>query len=170
MGFFTSEKFDNLEDLLTHEMRDIYDAENRLIDALPKMAETASSPALRRAFSDHLQETRGHLDRLEQAFSDLGQEPARETCNAMKGLIAEGEEALDAEANPELKDAALIAAAQRVEHYEMAGYGTLRNLAQRVGHGEIANLFEQTLDEEKAADQRLSHVAVEQVNPEALKS
>lgn len=170
MGFFTSESFETLDDLLVFEMKDLYDAEQRLLDALPKMSQAATAPALKQAFDDHLAETRGHVDRLEQAFTHLSLSPSRETCDAMKGLVEEGQEAIDAQGDDEVRDAALIAAAQRVEHYEMAGYGTLRNLANRLGHGPVADLFEQTLNEEKQADARLTDVAVEQVNPQAARA
>lgn len=167
MGLFTSEEIHSLEDLLIHEMKDLYDAEKRLVDALPKMQDAATDKQLRDAFRDHLQETKGHVKRLEDAFFTLNKEADRSTCDAMKGLISEGEEAITADAPGDVKDAALIAAAQRVEHYEMAGYGTARNLAQRLGHTSIADLLQKTLDEEGAADKKLTHLAEAHINQRA---
>lgn len=167
MGLFTTTEFNSFQDLFVNQIEDLYDAENRLTNALPKMAEAAHSPELRRAFEEHLQETRGHVSRLEQIFSQLSIEPKRETCEAMKGLVAEGDEAIKAKGDPEIKDAALIAAAQRVEHYEMAGYGTARAFAQRLGLTQAATLLQQTLQEEKAADEKLNDIAESSVNVKA---
>lgn len=164
---FTTTEFNSLDDLFRDQLRDLYDAETRLTDALPKMAEAAHSPQLRSAFNDHHRETQGHVRRLEQIFSQLGDEPKRETCEAMKGLIAEGEEMVNAKGDADVKDAALIAAAQRVEHYEIAAYGTARTFAQRLGQNDAARLLQQTLDEEGAADKKLTQIAESSVNVQA---
>jgi len=163
----TAMTLDNLENVLMLQLRDLYSAEQQLIDALPKMEEAASSPQLKQAFRTHLAETRQHKTRLEQAFRILRQEPTAETCDAMKGLISEGEEIVGLEGEPEVKDAAIIAAAQRVEHYEMAGYGCARTFARRLGRNEIAELLQQTLDEESNANELLTHIAEESVNVHA---
>lgn len=161
---FTTATFNSLDDLLQEQLEDLYDAEKRLIDALPKMAEAAHSPALESAFRDHLRETQGHARILEDIFRLMNREPHRETCEAMKGLIAEGEEMVKAEGDPAVKDAALIAAAQRVEHYEIAGYGTVRTFAHHLGYEEAASKLQQILDEEKAADKKLTTIAEENIN------
>jgi ferritin-like metal-binding protein YciE len=148
-------------------MEDLYDAEYQLLDALPKMADAATSSDLKNAFNTHLMETRGHVKRLEQAFSILGKDAHRTTCPAMKGLVKEGSEAIDATGDPKVKDAALIAAAQRVEHYEMSGYGTLRTLARQAGHDDVATLLQKTLDEESATDKKLTGLAESHINQEA---
>ncbi len=165
MGIFTSEEFNSLEELQERELRDMYDAEIRLTEALPKLAEKASSPALKRAFAGHLRETEKHVERLESIFESLGIDAERETCAAMTGLIKEGEQVLDAEGDPNVLDAALIAAAQRAEHYEIAAYGTARAFARQLGNEYVVELLEQTLDEEKAADQKLTMIAEGSVNP-----
>jgi ferritin-like metal-binding protein YciE len=166
MAIFRAE-LNSLQDLFVNQIEDLYDAENRLIEALPKMAEAAHSPQLKAAFQSHLQETRGHVGRLEQVFEALARPPKRETCQAMKGLIAEGEEAIKAKGDPAVRDAALIAAAQRVEHYEMAGYGTARTLATQLAHDRPAMVLQETLEEEKAADQKLTTIAESSVNTQA---
>ena len=168
MGWFSSTKnLDSLEDLLLEQLQDLYDAEHQLTKALPQMAEAAHCPDLKSAFSSHLSETQGHVKRLEQVFRELGKEAKRETCPAMEGLIEEGEEMLNSQGDHDVKDAALIAAAQRVEHYEMAGYGTVRTLAQQLGHTSAVQLLQDTLDEEKAADEKLTAIAEQMVNPRA---
>jgi ferritin-like metal-binding protein YciE len=167
MGMFTGKKMESLKDLFIDEIEDLYDAEKRLVDALPKMADAASTPQLQQAFREHLAETEQHVKRLEQVFSLIGKEAERETCDAMKGLISEGEDVVNADGNPSIIDAALIAAAQRVEHYEMAGYGSTRNFAQQLGLSEAADLLQQTLDEEGAADKKLTDIAEATVNPKA---
>jgi ferritin-like metal-binding protein YciE len=167
MPLFTTTTFNSFNDLFTNQIEDLYDAEQRLTKALPKMAEAAQSSQLKQAFQSHLTETEGHVSRLEQIFREINVEPTRETCEAMKGLIAEGEEMIKAHGDPDVKDAALIAAAQRVEHYEMAGYGTARAFAKRLGLTQAANLLQQTLDEEKAADEKLNTIAESIVNPKA---
>ncbi len=167
MPVFTSLEFNSLNDLFVNQIEDLYDAENRLTKALPKMADAAQSNQLKQAFQQHLTETQGHVSRLETIFRELGVEPKRETCEAMKGLIAEGEEMIKAKGDPEVRDAALIAAGQRVEHYEMAGYGTARTFAQRLNMTQAANLLQQTLNEEAAADKKLTTIAESSVNRQA---
>lgn len=166
MALFRAE-LNSLQDLFANQIEDLYDAENRLIEALPKMADAAQSPQLKSAFESHLEETRGHVGRLEQVFEALGQPPKRETCQAVKGLIAEGEEAIKAKGDPAVRDAALIAAAQRVEHYEMAGYGTARTLATQLAYDRPATLLQETLQEEKEADRKLTTIAESSVNTQA---
>jgi ferritin-like metal-binding protein YciE len=168
MALFSSTEFNSLQDLLINQLEDLYDAEKRLTDALPKMAEAASSSQLRNAFASHLQETREHVARLDLAFRRLGHTPGSETCQAMKGLISEGEEAIKAKGDPAVKDAALIAAAQRVEHYEIAGYGTTRTFAQRLGYTDVAQLLQATLDEEGNADKLLTQIAEQHINVQAM--
>lgn len=167
MGMLSSTRFDRLEDLFGDQLRDLYDSEQRLIKALPKMAEAAESQELKRAFTHHLQETENHVDRLRQVFEIAGKKPDAKTCEAMKGLIAEGEEILGAEGDSAVRDAAIIAAAQRVEHYEMAGYGTARSFARQLGLEDAAQLLQQTLDEEGAADHKLTDIAEQKINPQA---
>jgi len=167
MGLLGNKKFNNLEDLFQEQLEDLYDAEKRLTGALPKMANAASSPKLKSAFEGHLKQTEDQVSRLEQIFKLLDRSPGRETCQAMKGLIQEGEEMIDAEGDSDVKDAALIAAAQRVEHYEIAGYGTARTFAQRLGHSEAVRLLQETLDEEREADSQLTQIAEQQVNASA---
>src|SRR6187455_3309658 len=140
-------KLSSLNDLLIEELKDLYDAEHQITKALPKMATAASSPQLKSAFTSHLSETEGHIRRLEQVFNLLGEKPARKTCKAMKGLLEEGDEVLKEDADPVVKDAALIGAAQRVEHYEMAGYGTLRTFSLTLGFDEVATLLQENLEQ-----------------------
>jgi ferritin-like metal-binding protein YciE len=160
----TEMTLDNLENVLILQLKDLRSAEEQLINALPKMAEAAANPDLRSAFETHLQETRQHKARVDDAFRLLGQEPASETCDAMQGLISEGQEIIGLDGDPDVKDAALIAAAQRVEHYEIAGYGCARTFAQRLGLTQIARLLQETLDEEGNADKILTHIAESWVN------
>jgi ferritin-like metal-binding protein YciE len=148
-----------LKDLYVEQLRDLYSAETQLVDALPKMASAASSSDLKKAFQDHLQETRNQKQRLEQIFSEMGSSPQGETCQAMEGLIKEGEEAIQLQGDPTVRDAALIAAAQRVEHYEMAGYGTVRTFADELGFGNAKSLLQRTLDEEGTANKKLTSIA-----------
>jgi ferritin-like metal-binding protein YciE len=159
MGLFSQNTFNTLNDLLIEQLQDLYDAEHRLIEALPKMRDAATSSELKNAFDMHLDETKNHVRRLENVFSQLGVEAERQTCPAMKGLIKEGQEMIDADGDPGVKDSALIAAAQRVEHYEMAGYGSVRTFARRLGLGQIADTLQMTLEEEGAADKKLTQVA-----------
>lgn len=149
----------NLTDLLVHEIQDLHSAETQLLDALPKMAAAANNEDLRAAFRDHLTETSGHVDRLVEAAERLGVAPTGETCEAMKGLIREGEKTINTMADPVVKDAALIAVAQRVEHYEIAAYGSAACFAEVTGEKEVKKLLGETLDEEKAADKKLNSIA-----------
>jgi ferritin-like metal-binding protein YciE len=165
MGIFTSQEFNTLSDLFEHELRDLYDAEHRLTEALPQLADKASSPKLKQAFESHLRETEHHIERLQSIFEQLGVEPEREKCDAIVGLIKEGGHVLDAEGDANVLDAALISAAQRTEHYEIAGYGTARAFARQLGNEYAAGLLEQTLDEEKAVDEKLTQLAEASVNP-----
>lgn len=167
MGLFSSLRFDSLEDLLVAQMKDLYDAEIRLTESLPLMADTAHSPDLKSAFQQHLAETNSQVDRLEQAFGILNMRPERVTCDAMKGLISEGDEIMKATGADDVRDAALIAAAQRIEHYEIAGYGCMRTFAQQLGNQRIAQLFQATLDEEGNADKILTEIAESIVNIKA---
>jgi ferritin-like metal-binding protein YciE len=162
-------QFDNLEDLFWDQVKDIYDAEQRLTDALPKMAEAANDPTLEKAFRDHLAETKQHVQRLETIFRGAGKEPDRETCEGIKGLLKEGEDMIGAKGDEATCDAALIAAAQRVEHYEMAVYGTIRSYAESLGRNEFVRLLQQTLDEEGAADRKLTQIATTKVNRPAAR-
>jgi ferritin-like metal-binding protein YciE len=164
MSWFTSESFNSLDELLVHQIKDLYDAEHRIADALPKMADKAHNADLRQGLEKHLAETRGQIDRLEKMFSALGKSPERTTCEATKGLIEEGEEVLNAKGDNDVLDAALIASAQRVEHYEIAGYGTIRALARRLGHEQVAQLADETLREESNQDEQLTRVAESEVN------
>jgi ferritin-like metal-binding protein YciE len=170
MGLFSSTEFNSLEDLLLEQLQDLYDAETRLVDALPKMADAATDSQLKSAFRNHLAETNDQVKRLEQAFDLLGAQPERETCDAMKGLIKEGQKVIDATGDHAIKDAALIAAAQRVEHYEMAGYGSARNFARRCGREDVAALLQQTLDEEGQADKKLTQLADSSINANAARA
>lgn len=170
MGLFSGAEFNSLDDLLLEQIQDLYDAETRLIDALPKMAEAATDTQLKSAFRNHLAETNDQVKRLEKVFDLLGAQPQRETCEAMKGLIKEGQKVIDATGDHSIKDAALIAAAQRVEHYEMAGYGAARNFARRCGRDDVAQLLQQTLDEEGQADKKLTQLAESSINASAARA
>lgn len=170
MGMFTSKNFETLDELFVAQLQDLYDAEQRLTKALPKMAEAANSDQLKNAFKHHLAETETQVNRLEQVFQTLGEEPKAKTCDAMKGLISEGDELVGAKGNSAVIDAGLIAAAQRVEHYEIAGYGTARALATQLGHQRAAELLEQTLDEEAAADRKLTEIAETYANVAATRA
>ncbi len=161
---------ENLTELLEEQIKDLYNAENQLLKALPRMAKKASSEELKDAFNAHLEETKGHVDRLEQVCESLDFSPKGKVCAAMKGLIEEGKEVLEEDGNDDVVDAALIAAAQRVEHYEMAAYGTVKTLATLLGHEDVAKLLDETLGEEKAADEKLTEVAETAVYPNAPKS
>jgi ferritin-like metal-binding protein YciE len=158
---------DTLQALFIEELRDLLDAEKQLVRTLPKLARKATSEALAAAFREHLEQTRGHVTRLEQAFERIGARASSKTCVGMQGLIEDGEESIQEAEDGPVRDAALIAAAQRAEHYEMAGYGTARTYATLLGHTGAASLLEQTLKEEKAADARLTGIAERLVNPEA---
>jgi ferritin-like metal-binding protein YciE len=158
---------DTLAELLADELKDIYNAEHQLIKALPKMAKKASSETLSAAFTTHLSETQNHVKRLEAAGEELGIKLTGKKCMAMQGLIEEGKEVLDEKGKSAVIDAALIGAAQRVEHYEMAAYGTARAMAETLGHKKVAKLLQQTLDEETATDEKLSEIAEGEVLAEA---
>lgn len=161
-------KITDLHTLLVHELKDLYSAETQLVKALPKMAKAASSPELASAFQSHLDETRVHVSRLEKIFEGLEFAPGGQHCSGMEGLIAEGEDMVDEDAPEDVKDAGLIAAAQRAEHYEMAGYGCARTFARQLGMDKIADLLQTTLDEEGAADKKLTHIAERSINQEAI--
>jgi len=163
-------KMTTLEDMFVEELRDIYNAEKQLLKALPKMAKAASSEELRKAFEDHLEQTEGQVERLDKIFEKLGKRAAGKKCVAMEGLIEEGKELMEMEAEPSVLDAALIGAAQKVEHYEMATYGTLRTWATILGDEDAAELLQQTLDEEGEADKLLTDIAEEMVNLQAAAS
>ena len=167
MGLFSSLKLNSLNDLFVVQIQDLYDAEQRLTKALPKMAEASNNSSLKSAFQEHLRQTQNHVSRLEQVFKMMGKSAQSKTCEAMKGLIEEGDEMVSAKGDPNVKDAALIAAAQRVEHYEIAGYGTARTFAQRLGRNDAARLLQETLDEEEATDRKLTQLAEAWVNVQA---
>ena len=156
-----------LHDAFLDELRDSYDAEKQLTKALPKMARAATSPELRAAFESHLEETRGHVDRLERVFESLDEKVRGKHCDGIAGIIEEGKSAMEEDFDETTMDACLIAAGQRAEHYEMAAYGTLVAWAEAMGHSEAAELLQQTLDEEKAADQKLSSLAEGGINQSA---
>jgi ferritin-like metal-binding protein YciE len=158
----------SLHDLFVQELKDLWSAENQLTKALPKMAKAARSEKLRDAFSEHLDQTKGHVERLEKLFEELEAKPRGKKCEAMEGLIAEGSDVIKEHAEPAVKDAALIAAAQKVEHYEIAGYGTVRTYARLLGLHTAADLLQQTLDEESAADEKLNELAEQEINDKAL--
>jgi ferritin-like metal-binding protein YciE len=151
--------FNSLKDVLEEQLEDLYSAETQLVGALPKMAQAAHHEPLREAFEHHLEETRGHVTRIEEALGELGIAMPTEVCKAMQGLIAEGEETIQMGGDPMACDAALIGAAQRVEHYEIAAYGTARQLANDCGFDGIRDLMDQTLDEESQADKLLTKIA-----------
>jgi ferritin-like metal-binding protein YciE len=150
---------DSLNDVLTEQIEDLYSAEQQLVSALPKVAGAAHSDELRSAFEEHLEETRGHVTRLQDILGQLGIDSPSAHCKGMEGLIAEGEEIIRMQGDPVAKDAALIAAAQRIEHYEIAGYGTARTLAGELGLDDARDLLDQTLDEEESADTLLTKIA-----------
>lgn len=167
MSLFSSVKLNSLEDLLVHELQDLYDAEQRIIDALPRMADAANSQEVRGAFMEHLDTTRQQLSRLEECFGLLGKDVESVTCDGIKGIISEGETVIDAKGDPDVKDAALICAAQKVEHYEISAYGSARTFAHRCGRDDVANLLDMTVKEEGNTDHRLTSIAESMVNPRA---
>ena len=146
-------------DLLIHELKDLYSAEIQLTKALPKMAKAANSEELKQAFRDHLEETRVHAERIDKIMVQLDESPRGKKCKAMEGLVEEGKETISEDAEPAIKDLALITAAQKVEHYEIAGYGSARTLAELIGETKIAKVLQQTLDEEGETDKRLTSIA-----------
>lgn len=159
---------DTLEKLYISELRDLYSAENQLLKALPKMAKGASSNELKDAFEKHLEQTKGHVERLEQIFEQLDESPKGKTCHGMKGLIEEGSEILKNDGEGSVLDAGIIVAAQKVEHYEIAGYGSVRTFANLLGKDEAASLLQFTLEEESETNELLNRLAEGIVNPEAL--
>jgi len=160
----------SLNDLLLNELRDIYHAEKQLVKALPKMAKKAKSDQLRQAFEMHLEQTKGQVERLEQVFDKLDAPTRGKRCEAMEGLIEEAQEIMEEISTPEVLDAALITAAQKVEHYEIASYGSVCALAKALGHDDAAKLLEETLNEEKETDAKLNQIALSEVNETALQA
>ena len=160
-------KLTNLDDLFLEELKDIYHAEIQLVKALPKIARKVSSDKLRETIEQHWEETKTHVERLEEIFEKLGQSPKTKTCEAMKGLLDEGDEILSATAEDAVRDAGIICAAQKVEHYEIASYGCLRTFATLLGREDVTELLDQTLEEEKHADQILTQIAENEINVEA---
>jgi len=160
-------KMSTLEDLYTDLLKDLYSAEKQLVKALPKMAKNAQSPDLQKAFQEHLRQTEGHVERIERIFSNLDGSPRGKKCVGMEGLIEEGHELLQEDVEPDVLDAGLIAAAQKVEHYEIASYGTARAWAERLGYDQASRLLQQTLEEESMANEKLTKIAESHVNMEA---
>jgi ferritin-like metal-binding protein YciE len=160
-------KLKTLQDLFHHELKDLYSAETQLLKALPKMAKAATNEDLKAGFEEHLEQTKGHVQRLEQIAESLELRLTGHKCKAMEGLVEEGSELISEDADDTVRDAGLIGAAQRVEHYEIAAYGTARAFAQCLGHDEAADLLEQTLGEEKATDEKLTDLAESVINAEA---
>jgi ferritin-like metal-binding protein YciE len=158
-----------LMELYLDELKDLYDAENRLVKAIPKMAKAATSEKLRSGFEEHLEQTRGHVDRLKEIFANLGEKPAGKKCAGMMGIVKEGEELMEEDFEGEVMDAALISAAQRVEHYEIAAYGCVRTWADLLGETEASALLDKTLEEEKETDEKLKQLA-EEINVQAKRS
>jgi len=163
-------KLNNLRDLFLHDLKDIYDAEIQITKALPMMAEAASSTQVRKAFEEHLKQTQEQVQRLEQVFQLLGEKAERQACKGMRGLIEEGEKMIAEDASPEVRDAALIAAAQKVEHYEISAYGTARAYARLLGESEVDALLMQTLDEEGRTDEKLNQLAMTRENIKAKRA
>ncbi len=157
-------KIKTMEELFEHDLEDLLNAEKQLVEALPKMAENANSDQLKTAFKDHLKETKTHVTRLEKAFKKLGKEPKDVTCKGMQGLIKEGEDVIKNASNAAIMDAGLIGAAQKVEHYEISAYGTARAHAQALGHMEVADILQTTLDEEGHANKLLTQLAEGRMN------
>jgi len=162
------EQLNALSNVFISQLKDMHSAETQLVEALPKMASAATTEELTNAFEEHLNETKGQVKRLEQVFSSIEAEPGGNHCKAMEGLIAEGEEIINKAGEPEAKDAALICGAQKVEHYEIATYGTLREYARILGHSEAQRLLEENLNEEKAADKLLTKLAEQSINEKAV--
>ena len=160
-------KLETLRDLYVEQLNDLYSAENQLVQALPKMAKAASNTQLQNAFQSHLTQTKEHVRRLEQIFSQLGVKPKNQTCKGMEGLIKEGDEMIKMKGEPAAIDAGLIAVAQRVEHYEIAGYGCVRTYAAQLGEKQGATLLQQTLGEEGETDKKLTQLAETVINLEA---
>lgn len=164
-----SMKIKDLQTLLIHELKDLYSAETQIIKALPKMVKAATSSELVAAFEDHLKESKTHIERLEKMFENFPDyKPGGHHCNGMEGLLKEGEDMIEEDAPDDVKDAGLIASAQRVEHYEMAGYGCARTFARLLGMNDLADILQTTLDEEGAADEKLTRIAENSINREAM--
>ena len=161
-----SDSLETLHDLFVHELRDLYDAENQLIKALPLMAQAAQSPELKRAFDTHLRETKEQVRRLDQVFKGLGEKPSGKSCKAMKGLVEEGHELLEEDADPDVMDAALIVAAQKIEHYEIASYGSVCTFGRVLGYDDATEVLKQTMAEEERTDKLLTGIA-QKLNPQA---
>jgi ferritin-like metal-binding protein YciE len=161
-------KLESLKDLYLEQLRDLYSAETQLVDELPKLAQAAHSPELAKSLNDHLRQTRTQVQRLETIFRDLDEDAKGQTCAGMKGLIKEAQEMIKTKGEPEVIDAGLIASAQRVEHYEIAGYGTVCTYAEMLGYDEHHRLLGRTLEEEKEADEKLTHLAASQINADAV--
>jgi ferritin-like metal-binding protein YciE len=159
---------DSLDKLFLEELKDVYNAEKQILRALPRMAKAADSPELQKAFITHQKETEGHVQRLERIFKELGQAPRGKKCKGMEGLLEEGKEVLEEDGEPAVIDAALIASAQRVEHYEMAAYGCLRTYAQLLGMDQAGQLLQQTLEEEEATDKKLTDLGESGINEAAV--
>jgi ferritin-like metal-binding protein YciE len=162
-------KLKNLDDLFVDTLKDLYDAENQIVKALPKMIEQAKSNELKQGFKDHLEVTKHQIERIDQIFKQMGMPVKGKHCAGMDGLIKEGEEVLKEEMDPQVKDAALIAAAQKIEHYEISGYGTARTYAQALGHQEFARMLDTTANEEGQTDKKLTMLAETQINARAKK-
>jgi ferritin-like metal-binding protein YciE len=159
----------SLQDLFLHELRDIYSAEKQILKALPKMAKAASNPQLKTGFQEHLEQTKEHVNRLEQIFEKLGKPSRGPKCKGMEGLLEEGADMMEEEGEPEVIDAGLISAAQRVEHYEIAAYGCAKTYAKVLGDTEAGSLLDQTLQEEGATDKKLTQIAKSSINTKAAK-
>ena len=171
MGAEESEgSIDTLRELLVEELKDLYSAEKQITKALPRMAKKAKNPELKRAFEQHLKETEGQITRLEKVFERLGEKAKAKTCKAMEGLVAEGKEMMGEDLDDDNMDAALIGVAQKVEHYEIASYGTVRTWARVVGASDVERLLQQTLDEEGKTDKLLTELANRRVNPQAAQA
>ena len=159
-------EMESLVELFVDELKDLYSAEIQILKALPRMIKAASSPELKKGFETHLQQTKVHVERLDEIFETLGKSPKGKKCKGMEGVIADGQELMQEDATPEVMDAGLIGAAQHVEHYEMAGYGCVRTYAQLLGHDDFAKILQKTLDEEKETDEKLTALA-QKINVEA---
>lgn len=160
---------DNMKKLFVHELKDLHDAENQILEALPKMAEKARHQELKSAFQEHERQTQEHVKRLERVLDDMGEKPGGVKCKGIRGIISEGEEAMKEATDDDVRDAAMIGAAQRVEHYEIAGYGTARTYARLMGDKNAANILQETLNEEGEADKKLTRLAERNVNEDAMK-
>jgi len=164
MSIFTSKQFNTFEDLFVDQLGDLYDAEQQLVDALPKMADAAHSRELKDAFQQHLMQTQSQITRVEEVFRMLGKEPQRITCDGMQGIVEEGSSICSADGDADVRDAGLIAAAQRAEHYEIAGYGSCRTFAQRLGRSDVADVLQSILNEEGETDHKLTSLAERSIN------